>query len=174
MDINQFIQQTGGKWFSQRTTYNLLDEQVENSKADLTMEILLSDHPKVIQLCQQYKINSNSNVKAILTDWDTSPDWGKSKQIGSRMLLLVADESNDDTGKIFRCLDESPQKIISGRYLFAKDESLTLTLEQDQNYVEERIWFPSSNFRLRSIIIKHNGYCVQTSFYSEIRKVLKN
>jgi hypothetical protein len=172
MDINTFIEQTGGNWFSQRTTYNLADSQVENSKADLTMEILTLDHPKINQLCNDYQINSEANLKAISTSWDTAPDWGNPKQIGSRMLLLIPDDNNSDTGKIFR-LKEKPEKaLISGHYSLGKDDSLTLILEENNSQIEERIWFASENLRLRTTVVKEDGYCVQTSFYSEIRKVV--
>jgi len=40
MDINTFIEKTAGSWFSQRTTYNINKEAVDNSKANLNINLL--------------------------------------------------------------------------------------------------------------------------------------
>lgn len=176
MNIKQFLEQTGGQWFSQRTTYNLDQEesQVENSKADLSIEILPADHPQTINLCQTNSVDPNLILGAIATSWDNSSDWGKPKQKGSSLIALVADEHDARRGQILRIISQPEQKIIVGNYILGSDEALTLTLEQDHNCVEERIWFGSPNLRMRTIINKHQNQCVMTSFYSEIKKVAHN
>jgi hypothetical protein len=173
MDINKFLEQTGGQWFSQRTTYNLTqtETEVENSKANLTVEILAPDHPQITNLCQVNSLNSSLILGAIATSWDNSPDWGKPKQQGSSLLALIKNEDNEQTGQIYRVIKKPEPKIIVGTYVLGNDQALTFTLKQDNNSVEERIWFGSPNLRMRTIINKNQDQCTMTSFYSEIRKV---
>ncbi len=173
MDINTFLEQTAGNWFSQRTTYQIAQNQVENSKADLSIKILPPEDPRIGQLCQQHHLNSNLSLGAIASSWDNSPDWGKPQQKGSTMLVLIADEHDSQTGTIFRLLNNSEKQVIVGRYILGNDRALTLNLEQDSNFIEERIWFASPNLRLRTTIIKNGDEFTTTSFYSEIRKVAK-
>lgn len=175
MDINKFLEQTEGKWFSQRTTYNLLakENSVENSKADLTIEILPPDNPQIINFCQQNRLNSNLILGAIASSWDNSVDWGKPKQQGSSMLTLEKDENNEQIGKIFRVINKPEKKVIIGSYILGNDEALTLILQEDNYYIEERIWFASPNLRLRTTLTKNENNCTITSFYSEIKKIIK-
>jgi hypothetical protein len=175
MDIKKFLEQTGGQWFSQRTTYNLepKETKVENSKADLTVEILAPDDPQIINLCQENSFDPSLILGAIASSWNNSLDWGKPKQQGSSLLALVKNEENEQKGKIFRAINQAERKVIVGNYILGKDEALTLILQQGNNYAEERIWFASSNLRMRTIIQKNNHKCTMSSFYSEIRKVTK-
>ena len=79
---------------------------------------------------------------------------------------MVADEQSDRTGKLIRPEDSR----VYGRYVLAEDEALTLIFETDDIYAEERQWFASDNFRMRTIVVKYSDGKKQTSFYSEIRK----
>lgn len=173
MDINKFLEQTEGKWFSQRTTYNLLTKEspVENSKADLTINILPPDNPEITNFCQQNSFNPDLILGGIASSWDNSVDWGKPKQQGSSMLALLRDENNQQIGKIFRFINKPEKRVIIGNYILGNDDALTLILQENNYHIEERIWFASPNLRLRTTISKNNDKCTITSFYSEIKKV---
>lgn len=173
MDIKLFLEQTNGQWFSQCTTYDLtkIESNVENSKADLAIDILPSDDPKVTNLSQQYNINSQTILGVMISNWNNAPDWGKPKQQGSSMLIIAMNKDDSATGEIFRLVNKPEQKIIKGKYILGKDEALTLILEEGNYCTEERIWFASTNLRMRTTIHKYHNQCFQTSFYSEIKKV---
>ncbi len=171
MDIDTFLDKTAGDWFSQRTIYKINDNQVENSKANLTINLLTATDTKVTGLAQQHHFNLDLSLGAIASEWDNSPDWGKPKQQGNSLILLVTDENDSNTGQIIRVLN--PNQIIKGKYILAEDESLTLTIEQDAQVITERIEFASDNLRLRNTVVKNKGIVIETSFYSEIKKVVK-
>jgi hypothetical protein len=173
MDIKKFLEQTGGNWFSQRTTYYLeqKDNQVENSKADLTMEILPPDHPQIMNLSQENSFDPSLILGAIASSWNNSPDWGKPKQHGSTILALVKNQENERKGQIFRTIDKVNKKVIVGNYILGEDEALTFILQEGNHYAAERIWFASPNLRMRTIMKKNNDKCTMSSFYSEIRKI---
>jgi hypothetical protein len=40
MDIQEFINLCAGKWFSQRTSYQLAAQKVANNKAEITIDLL--------------------------------------------------------------------------------------------------------------------------------------
>jgi len=172
MDIHNILEKTIGDWFSQRTTYHLPENQVDNSKANITLTLLSSDDDKLIPLAQQYHLNLDLSLGAIASHWDNSPDWGKAKQTGESLMLIFRSENDPNQGTIVRVLNSS--QIITGEYSLAEDESLTLKIKQNHQYIEEKINFASENLRLRNTILMQNNEVRQTSFYSEIKRVVTN
>ena len=170
MDIKTFLDKFAGDWFSQRTNYNLVDNQVDNSKANVTVNLLSADNTQVIQLAQQHNLNHDLSLGAIASSWDNSPDWGKAKQQGSALMLVFADENELNQGKVVRIVNAN--KIIIGKYLLAEDTSLTFTIQDRHQYLEERVTFSNDNLRIRNCIEKNNQQVIHTTFYSEIRRVV--
>lgn len=166
MNIQKFLDLSAGKWFSQRTNYFLDQDKSVSSKADLTIELLQSDDSRAITLCNKHRLDSNLIVGGTVQSWDTSVDWGKTKQVGSATILLVKDPENDNTGKLIRPEDTK----VCGHYVLGEDEALTLVIDTDEMYAEERQWFGSDNFKMRTTVVKFSDGKQQTSFYSEIRK----
>lgn len=166
MDLQKFLDLSAGKWFSQRTNYLLDENQTASSKADLTIEYISPDDSRAIQLCQKHSLDPKSIVGGTVQSWDNSVDWGKTKQVGSTTIILVSNPESDRTGKLIRPEDNG----IYGRYVLGEDEALTLTIETDKIYAEERQWFASDNFKMRTTVVEHSDGRKQTSFYSEIRK----
>lgn len=175
MDIQQFLAQTEGKWFSQRTNYDLqsTSKEGENSKADLSIEILPLSDSRIPDLSQQYTLNSELFLGGMLSTWDNAPDWGKPKQTGFSLLIFLQNSDNAQTGEIVKILNKSSQNIIMGNYLLANDQSLTLSLVKDDYSFAERIWFGNDNLRMRTNVSKYQNKVINTSFYSEIRKIVK-
>ncbi len=166
MDITTFLDLSTGKWFSQRTNYLLNGDKAENSKADITIELISQDDSRVIQLCKDNKIDPQLNMWGTVQSWDSSVDWGKPKQLGTSAMVLIPELENDRTGKLLR----QGHPHHKGRYILGIDKALTLIIETDDMYAEERQWFVSDNLRLRTVTVKDSNGIKQTSFYSEIRK----
>lgn len=164
MNIEKFLSLSEGRWFSQRTNYFLSENESDSSKADITIEFVAPDDSKAIELCQKNNLDPKLIVGGTVQSWDNSVDWGKTKQVGSATIILVADPQGDRTGKLIR------QNSQRGHYVLGEDEALTLFIETDEMYAEERQWFASDNFKMRSIVVKYSDGRKQTSFYSEIRK----
>lgn len=171
MEIKNFLELTVGKWFSQRTSYHLDQQSAENSKSEITIEWLSQDTPEVVALCQEYKINPSETLGGTKANWDDSVNSGKTKQIGSTLIVFVPDSDRPHVGKLLRTAKNSQASLIAGRYILGNDEALTLMIEDEKTYSEERLWFASPNLRLRTSLIKHSDGFSATSFYSEIRKI---
>jgi hypothetical protein len=179
MKIEEFLEACTGNWFSLRTSYSLNKTQdaadenagVDNSKCDLSVESLSSQSQEAIALCQEYKIAPSEVIGANKILWDNSIDWGKPTQKGSAVIVFVASRDNPQIGKLLRLTGTVPKVSSSGRYVLGDDEALTLIIEDEKLYLEERLWFASPNLRLRTSLVKTaNGFST-TAFYSEIRKV---
>jgi hypothetical protein len=171
MDIKEFLEQSIGNWFSLRTAYQLNKGETENSKSEISLEILLPEHPEVISLCQEYNLDPNLSLGGQKTTWDNSVDWGKPKQKGSVIIVLIPNENDWQVGKLLRKAEKAQAKNTLGRYSLAKDDSLTLIIESDNIYSEERISFASPNLRLRTTATKYGSNYSNTAFYSEIRRI---
>jgi hypothetical protein len=171
MDIKEFLEQSAGSWFSLRTNYQINNGEVENSKAEISQEILELEHPEVVALCQEYNLDPSLSLGGQKTSWDNSVDWGKTKQKGSVLIVLIPDENNQQVGKLLRRAENIKTKSRSGRYSLGPDDSLILIVESEDLYSEERISFASNNLRMRTTLTKMASSYRHTAFYSEIRKM---
>lgn len=168
MEIKEFIELSVGQWFAQRTSYQLQAETADNSKSEITIEMLSRDNPELVKICQKHQIEPNLTL-ATKTSWDNSVDWGKPKETGFNLLILVPDTQNHQVGKLLTG-NVVEQKI--GHYQMGEDEALTLIVEEGNNHTSERLWFASPNLRLRTSLLKNNNNFSSTAFYSEIRRVV--
>ncbi|TVQ54055.1 MAG: phycobiliprotein lyase [Spirulina sp. DLM2.Bin59] len=165
MDIQTFLTQCAGKWFAQRTTYQLIDNQSESSKSELVIEGLAPDAAPVQALCAEGNVTEDQVWAGLAIHWDNHVDWGQTPEKGSTTLALAATEPHAPQGQLLRA------GLGVGRYVLAADESLLLTVDQGERTYEERIWFASENLRFRTVTITEGNAVAQTAFYSEIRRM---
>lgn len=168
MTLEEFLEQSAGNWFAQRTQYFLEQDKFENSKSEITVERLFQEHPETIRLCQAHQIDPGYTRGGLKTSWDHSAERG-AKQKGFAIIILVPETDAVDRGKLLQTTDSSTS--LAGNYVFGEDEALTLNLSRDNTASSERLWFASPNLRLRTSIIRHQGEVSSTSFYSEIRRI---
>ncbi|NEP61915.1 MAG: phycobiliprotein lyase [Symploca sp. SIO2G7] len=169
MDIKEFLDQSAGKWFSQRTNHYLSSVPAQSGKSDIIIEILASDAPEVVQLCQQYNIDPASALCGVKANWDGIMAGDAKKQIGSTIFVPVPNSDKPNQGEILRPIGNGQKPSVVGHYIMAKDDSLTMITEDETIYTEERLWYASPNLRFRTNIIKRCGGFSLTSFCSEIR-----
>ncbi|NEN97965.1 MAG: phycobiliprotein lyase, partial [Moorea sp. SIO3I7] len=55
------------------------------------------------------------------------------------------------------------------RYSIGQDDVLTMITEGKTLYAEERFWFASPNFRLRTNVLQQGGQLTMASLATEIR-----
>ena len=174
MEIRDFFEQSEGKWFVQRTTYELDQQQSESSKSEIVFELIDKDNAHIIKLCEQHQVDTNSIWGGAKISWDNSVDWGKPKQTGFSVLLPVPNADNPKQGKLLRLANNLPDTDVAISYVLGDDDVLTFIAEGKDFNGEERLWFAdptNPNLRLRTNLEKHaNGYST-ASFYSEIRRI---
>lgn len=168
MDIQEFFQLSAGKWFSQRTSHHLAFKQAETGKSDIKIELLSQDAPEVIHLCEQHSINPALAWGGVRVTWEGMMEGDTKKQVGSSVLVPIADAEHPHQGQVLR--DGLAQKAkVAGRFVIGNDDVLTLITETETVYTEERLWFASPNLRLRTSLVKRADGFSMASFFSEIR-----
>jgi CpeS-like protein len=170
MDIQAFFQLCEGKWVSQRTTHQLLEQNNQSARSDLWGEILEASHSDVVALCQQVNVEPSLVQCGLRLRWSEVAEayQSKFKPKNEGSVVLVAIASNpSNSGQLLRSLNSD--KAVKGRYDIGADEALTIRFEEMGASSEERIWFASPNLRLRSSSVKKDGIVFMTTFCSEIR-----
>ena len=166
MNITEFLQQSAGKWFSQRTSHSLALQQSESGKSNLVIEAVDATDPAVIQLCQQHQVEPALALCGTRISWEGTMDRDQKKQTGTVLLVPLRDAEKPNEGKLLR---GGAEKAIAGRYVMGSDDVMTLITEDETMSSEERFWFASPNLRLRTSVLKRADAVSVASFYSEIR-----
>ncbi|MEM9217880.1 MAG: phycobiliprotein lyase [Cyanobacteria bacterium P01_F01_bin.150] len=168
MDIKGFFEQSCGKWFSQRTNQHLTYAQAEWGKSDVWIDMLTTDDPSVAQTCEKHGVDLANALFGITVKWEGFMGKDPNKLSGQTVLVPVAEES-ESKGKLLRHTTLPKSLLAIAQYTLDAEDVLTLTTEQDDVHVRERIWFASPNLRLRSSLLKRPNDVNTTTFYSEIR-----
>lgn len=169
MTIEEFFELSTGKWFSHRTSHDLAVKQSKNGKSEMIIEMLASDHPDVVKLCQQHKVDPIRASCGAKVTWNGTIESDNKKHSGSTVLVTVPDEGNSDEGKLLQEMVSAEKTPVTRRYKIGSDDALTVTTESETMSSEERLWFASPNLRMRVSILKRFGSFTQSSFTSEIR-----
>jgi CpeS-like protein len=177
MNIQAFFQLCDGKWISQRTTHQLLEQNNQSGRSDLWGEVLDATDGDVVTLCQQLNVDSSLALCGLRLRWsevaEAYESKFKKKDEGSAVLVAIAAHQKSDAsenssaGRILRNINCA--NAAMGTFSIGLDEALTLRLEKAGTVSEERIWFASPNLRLRSSSIKKEDLVCITTFCSEIR-----
>jgi CpeS-like protein len=169
MDIQDFFQQSAGRWFSQRTSHVLATQQSENGKSNIQIDHLEGSAPAVIQLCQQHSVDPSLALCGISIVSESSLDLSSRKTVTSTLLVPLANPQNPSEGKLLHQTSPGKPATGTGSYSIGSDDALTLITESDTLYTEERIWFASQNLRLRTSVLKLQDGFSLASFCTEIR-----
>ncbi len=171
MTIQDFLEISVGKWFSQRTSHQLASQQSDQGSADIMIEMLAADHPHVVALSQQHQVNASQIGSGLQVTAQTAPQWHAPKNaIATKtinLLVPIAAADNGATGQLLWTAND--QHMPLGKFSLGEDEALTLFLSYQSTQIEERIWFASPNLRLRTSVQKGSAGWSLASFCSEIR-----
>jgi CpeS-like protein len=170
MTIQEFLEMSAGKWFSQRTSHQLASQQSEHSSSNIVVATLAADHPQLAVLHQKYP--DYRHQTGIQVSAQAMPQWNAPKNTvltSTTTVLLPSEEpgQNSQTGELLWMANGQPMPL--GKFQVGVDQSLTLLLSYQSMQIEERIWFASDNLRLRTSVQKSTAGGSIASFCSEIR-----
>ena len=165
----EFFQQSAGKWFAQRTSHYVADNQSESGQSNILAELLPPNAPTIIALCQRHKIDPETVPGGLRITLERAKPSDKILALGATVLVPIADPEQPNRGKVLRQSDKSEHPLTTSHYTLDSDDVLTLTTNNDAMQSEERLWFASENLRMRTSILKQNNEFAVTSFFSEIR-----
>ncbi len=170
MTIQDFLEMSTGKWFSQRTSHQLTSQQSDHSSSNIVIETLAADHPQLAPLYQKYP--DYRQQTAIQVSAQATPQWNAPKNavLTNTNTVLVPIEEPDQSsaaGELLWMANGQPMPV--GKFQVGEDQALILLLSYQEMQIEERIWFASPNLRLRTSVQKSNAGWSIASFCSEIR-----
>jgi len=165
MDIQAFIQQSCGKWFTQRTCHQIGHLSSDAQSAQLCMEKLSLEDKVVLELCKVAKIEPTLAQCAAKITWQGQGFQVQPQETGE--LLMIAISQAPDQGEILQRVGSAPFMRLN--FKIDDNQRLTLTGTQDQWHLEERVWFASPNLRLRISLLKQANQLYQATWYSEVR-----
>ncbi len=173
MDIIQFVDQSIGQWRSQRSAHHLAFSHFEAVQSIIDIDMLSSDDPAVIELCQTYQIASDRAVSPFQMNWAGQSDWDEDQPevTGSAILVPIPDPVVPQRGKLLRDQGYAETIAAAGDYHFLDDGTFVLITAYENAAAEEKIWFANPNLRFRVSLIKTSAGSgvVTASFSSEIR-----
>lgn len=170
MDVKEFCEQSVGRWFVQRTNYDLRTKHLESSQSEISIESLDKSDRRAVDLCQGAAIDPECIAVALAIGWDNQGLRANVREQGSTVLVLIGDSERPDRGQLLQAGYGGHGDAVSGHFLLKPDASLTLTAELGEQYFEERQWFVSENLRLRTVLNRDRTYA-RAAFYSEIRRL---
>ncbi|GAB4194559.1 MAG: phycobiliprotein lyase [Coleofasciculaceae cyanobacterium] len=174
MDITQFLQLSIGRWRSQRSGHHLAFSHFEQVRSTIDIVALSPDDPAVIDICQLYGFAPDDAFHPFRMTWEGESDWDENETMaGSCVLVPIPNADNPNKGKLLRDRGYAETIAAVGQYQMTEDGTFILFTDYDRAAAEERIWFATSNLRMRVSLIKtSSGTGVTTaSFSSEIRSL---
>jgi hypothetical protein len=172
MSILNFLEKSVGKWFSQRTSYQLgqTEEWHQSDKTNVFQELVPPDAEDVVKLCDRANLDPALAIVGFQTRWEKT----SLKPAGSSLLvpLRTPAEHHSDAHILLRGNANKPMQ--QGTYFWGSDETLIIVTPVPEGTVEERLWFAAENLRLRTSFMTYSHSTPAaplnvSSFYSEIR-----
>ena len=176
MDITEFVENSIGRWRSQRSAHHLAFGHFEAVQSEIDIVSLSLNDSAVIDLCKTYEVKTETAVSPFRMSWEGQSDWEDSEAIkGSCILVPVPDPHRANCGRLLRDQGYAETIAAVGDYYLTEDNTFVLTTTYDRAAAEEKIWFVNPNVRCRVSLIKTSSGTgvVTASFSSEIRQEVK-
>jgi phycoerythrin-associated linker protein len=174
MDITQFVEQSLGRWRSQRSAHHLAFAHFEAVQSTIDIVAISPEDPRVIELCKSYDIEPTTATNPFQMTWEGHSDWDDDEVMaGTCILVPIPDRDRPNRGKLLRDQGYAETIAAAGNYHFTDDSTFVLTTAYDRAAAEEKIWFVNPNLRCRVSFIKtsQGSGVVTASFSSEIRSL---
>ncbi len=165
MDIQAFIQLSCGRWFTQRTCHQIGHLSSDAQSAQICVEKLSLEDRAVLDLCNAAEADLTLAQCAAKISWQGQGLQIQPQEAGE--LLMVAISKVPTQGEILQQVGAAPLTRLN--FYIDGDQRLILTGTRNHLHLEERIWFASSNLRLRISLLKQANQLYQATWYSEVR-----
>jgi phycoerythrin-associated linker protein len=173
MDISQFVEQSIGRWRSQRSAHHLAFRHFEAVESVIDIVMVAHKDSRVLNLCKAYDVDPAVIIAPFEMSWEGQSDWDDDSPPvkGNTVLVPVPDRDRHGHGQLLREQGYAETIPAAGQYHITEDDTFVLITAYDNAAAEEKIWFGTPNLRFRVSLIKsRDGTGVVTaSFASEIR-----
>ena len=176
MNIEQFVTLSQGEWRSMRSGHSLAFKQFEEILSTIKIEIISTEDPTIKSMLKASKYRKSDSIMPFKISWSAESDWDINQDAKSNKgeCYLIPIPNSSSEGKLIRSLGYAEKVASLAKYKFLNDGTFLLKTEYEHTFIEERIWFASSNVRCRSSIIFSlvEKSILQTSFSSEIKLII--
>jgi phycoerythrin-associated linker protein len=173
MDISQFVEQSIGRWRSQRSAHHLAFRHFEAVESVIDIAMVAPTDVRVLDLCKAYDVDPAVIIVPFEMSWEGQSDWDDDSPPvkGNTVLVPVPDRARPGHGQLLREQGYAETIPAAGQYHITEDGTFVLVTEYNNAAAEEKIWFGTPNLRFRVSLIKSSGGTgvVTASFSSEIR-----
>jgi hypothetical protein len=150
--IKNFLQESEGKWCSERRYYALPNGKIKDVKKTVTMRFVDQGSPELIELAQLHKLDENfpitcgSYVEWSNIDLDTGDEGAK------RWTVLGTLGTTMYFGRNFPV-----PRLVVAQYCFRDAKTIYLWTEENGSLFEEELKLIGKNYRTRQTIISRGG-----------------
>lgn len=173
MNISQFVEQSIGRWRSQRSAHHLAFQHFEAVLSVIDIVMLERNDVRVVELCKQHGVEPELAVSPFYMQWEGESDWDEAAPPvkGETILVPVLESADGRRGQLLRSQGYAEEMAAIGQFWFTDDDVFVLETPYDRAAAEERIWFVNPKLRMRVSMIKTSGGSgvVTASFASEIQ-----
>jgi phycoerythrin-associated linker protein len=176
-NIKQFVENSLGRWRSQRSAHHLTFRHFEAVQSVIDIVAISPGDRAVMELCQLYNVDPSQAVMPFQMSWEGESDWDENSEVkGSCILVPIPDPKVPNQGKLLRDQGYAETIAAAGDYHITEDGTFVLLTSYEHAAAEEKIWFANPNLRFRVSLIKTSGGSgvVTASFSSEIRSLSGN
>ncbi len=166
MDIQEFFQQSSGKWSSIKSSHHVDNTTQQSGKSTIEMSLLEASEPTVVALCQKQGVNPKTVLCGAKVQWDGFIEGETKNQKGSLLMVAAGDAT---AGKLYRSTGNFGIAVPVATFSFAEGNEITLTTTAENTTTVERIWFESENVRLRHTKTHRADGSSSIAFCSEVR-----
>jgi phycoerythrin-associated linker protein len=172
MDISEFVEQSIGRWRSQRSAHHLAFRHFEAVESVIDIVMLDPSDRRVLDLCQAYDVDPAAIQVPFEMSWEGQSDWDDdSPPVKGNTVLVPVPSAQPGHGQLLREQGYAETIPAAGHYHITEDDTFVLITAYDNAAAEEKIWFGTPNLRFRVSLIKSSDGTgvVTASFASEIR-----
>lgn len=150
--VQDFFQQSEGKWRSQRRYYTLRSGETQEVVSLLTVQFLAQGSAELLHLASLHKLEDATIITCgVLTTWESNYVGPSPKQTTGSTVFGVGGEL------LYRDRGFSTSKPVIAKFSMRDPKTMCLRTEYSGNVFEEEIKIIGTNYRTRQTIIARAG-----------------
>lgn len=155
MTAKEFFEASVGEWKCLRTSHNIAFGMVEEVNTDMDVENLPSDHPEVLEMCSQHKVDPKDIILGSRVTWEGYSDWDDKEINGTTVFGLIEDEPNK--GRLLRSQGYAETIPAVSQWEMTPRGEFILVSQYEALAAEEMMVFKTKDLRVRFSSIKTQG-----------------
>ena len=173
LTMMDFFRKSEGIWFSQRTVHHFDAVADESGESKLHVQVVEPGDPRIEAICASQNIDPAIAAGAASFMWQPHKAGQEPNPDQAAVLVDVPDDPTGRTGKLLRNQGYVEKIPVVTRYWFGQDGILTMDTDYDKHQGQERCWFLTDDFRVRTSTVRMMdgvylmGYCSEQRYIAD-------